>query len=173
MRLVFDLEGDGLREDIENIWCVVAKDIDNNVVHTFDCLGEYDEYGYTLPELFGKADTLIGHNILGYDLPVLTKFYGLNFSRHKIHDTYVVSQLLNPDRQLPVGCPPSTLNPLTGAKDKVGPHSLEAHGFRLGERKIHHHDWTRYSPEMLERCKSDVLITEKLYYDQLKELFND
>lgn len=170
MRLVFDLEGNGLREDITKIWCIVAKDIDNNVVHTFDYFSEYDEYGYTLPELFSKVDLLIGHNILGYDLPVLTKFYGLNFSRHRIHDTYVVSQILNPDRQLPEGCPPSTINPLTGGRDKIGPHSLEAHGYRLGERKIHHHDWTQYSPEMLARCTSDVLITEKLYYDQLKEL---
>lgn len=174
MRLIFDLEGDGLRENIKNIWCLVAKDIDSNTDYEFTLYKREDKTKIVdLIELFNSAITIIGHNIIGYDIPVLKEFYNINFSNKLIHDTYVVSQLLNPDRQLPVGCPPSTLNPLTGAKDKIGPHSLEAHGFRLGERKIHHHDWTKYSPEMLERCKSDVLITEKLYYDQLRELFND
>lgn len=167
MILVFDLEGDGLRETIKNIWCIVAKDIASSEVFIFDCT----ENLHMATSIFDKADLLIGHNIIGYDLPVIDKFFNRRYSSiKKVYDTYVVSQILNPDRQLPIGCPPSTLNPLTGGKDKIGPHSLEAHGYRLGERKIHHHDWTKYSPEMLERCKSDVLITEKLYYDQITEL---
>lgn len=166
-KIVIDLEGNGLREDITQVHCVVAKDIDKNILYKFGpgLLG-----GTLFYDIFDDATTIIGHNIIGYDIPVLHKFFDLDFWDVKIVDTYVWSVTLYPDRQLPPGCPPSTPNPITGKLDRIGPHSLEAHGFRLGYNKIHHYDWHHYSEEMLERCVSDVEITEQLYYDFLKEV---
>lgn len=178
MKLVFDIEGDGLREEATKLHCLVAKSLDSGKIYRFfdekvDC-EDKEHYPFKqLPRLFNSCSSIIGHNIVGYDLPLLTRFYGIDFSKVEIVDTFVISYLLDPDRQLPDGCPTSTPNPLTGNQDKIGPHSLEAHGFRLGHRKIHHHDWRVFSPEMLKRCESDVLITEALYYDFMKEIDND
>lgn len=165
-KIVIDIEGNGLREDITKVWCVVAKDIDSQEIYRFrpEDLGSDSFY-----EIFDKATTIIGHNIIGYDCPVLHKFYKLDFWDIKLVDTFVWSVTLYPDRQLPEGCPAVVPNPITGHNDRIGPHSLEAHGWRLGYKKIHHHDWHEFSEHMLERCESDVLITEQLYYDFLKE----
>ena len=63
MNLVFDIETDGLKPS--KIHCIVAVD-DQNKVYTFkpDQIVEGVEF-------LSKADTLIGHNIIGYDLPVI------------------------------------------------------------------------------------------------------
>jgi hypothetical protein len=51
----------------------------------------------------------------------------------------------------------------------IGPHGLEAWGYRVGNRKIEIHDWRTFTPEIIERCEVDVLINEKVYYALLKE----
>ena len=42
-------------------------------------------------------------------------------------------------------------------------HSLDAYGKRLGCFKGSYNDWSKYTPEMEEYCKQDVLVTRKLY----------
>jgi hypothetical protein len=164
--LVFDLEGDGLLDDITTIHCIVAKDISDKKV--------YQLYGDSLTEdavlkLFNRYDYWIGHNIIGYDLPVLKRFYGLLPHSKGLIDTLVWSQVLNPDRQLPKGCPSSYKNPLTNRLDRIGPHSLAAWGYRVGRFKPEHYDWSSFSEEMLHRCTEDVLIQEKVLYEVQKE----
>ena len=66
MNLVFDIETDGL--DATLIWCIVAKDIDTNQVYAYP--PEKIDEGL---ELLEKANILIGHNIVGFDIPVLKK----------------------------------------------------------------------------------------------------
>ena len=173
MIAVLDIEADGLRETATQVHCVVVKSLETQLCYQF-CNQQFDNlptYSLNLlPQLFDKVTTVIGHNIIAYDLPMLYKFFGIDFSGIKIFDTYIVSQLLNPDRELPEGCPVSVPHPITGNKKLVGPHSLEALGWALGERKIHHYDWTTFSLEMLNRCVSDVLITEKVYEDFKRQL---
>lgn len=89
--------------------------------------------------------------------------------RVNIIDTLVWSQTLNPDRKLPKGCPTIRPNPFTGKNDKVGPHSVDAWGYRVSRAKPSHHDWTKFSPEMLHRCSEDVVIQEKIFYALLEE----
>ena len=74
MRLLFDIEADGLLLTISKIHCIVIYNIDTN---------KTTQYG---PELIGEAiqylkqaDVLIGHNLIGYDLPALWKIKGLPF----------------------------------------------------------------------------------------------
>jgi DNA polymerase-1 len=88
--LIFDIEANGL--DPDKVWCIVAKEVDKDRTYTFgpDCIDK----GIAL---LNQADTLIGHNILGYDLPVLKKLYNFNF-KGKIIDTLTLSRLFNPVR---------------------------------------------------------------------------
>jgi DNA polymerase-1 len=69
MDLVFDIETDDLKAT--RIWCIVAID-NNNKVYTFkpDKIDEGIDF-------LKSADTLIGHNILGFDIPVIKKLKGV------------------------------------------------------------------------------------------------
>ena len=79
MKLVFDIETDGL--DASKIWCIVAKDLDTNKIYSYDP----NEIDSGL-ELLAKAELLIGHNILGFDIPVIENLTGLSFKgRTRVH----------------------------------------------------------------------------------------
>ena len=93
MKLVFDIETDGLYQDATQIWCMVAID-ENNKVYTYNP-DQIDE-GI---KLLQQADKIIGHNIIGFDLPVIKKLKGIDLTKHQgIVDTLVISRLLNPVR---------------------------------------------------------------------------
>ena len=89
MNLVFDIETDGLNASV--IWCIVAKDIDTNQIYSFS--PSNIEEGI---ELLARSKILIGHNILGFDIPVLEKLTDISFKNKKIIDTLVLSRLANP-----------------------------------------------------------------------------
>ncbi len=68
--LVFDLESDGLYDNVTVIHCIVIHDIQTNQTH---------KYGPTditaaLKHL-ATAHVLIGQNILFYDIPVIQKLF--------------------------------------------------------------------------------------------------
>lgn len=146
MNIVFDIEADGLNPT--KIYCIVAQDVDTGDVFTFD--NTQLEAGY----LFLKSATkLIGHNIIGYDLPALRKVEGIDLSDKKIVDTLVLSRLFKPTRE--------------------GGHGLESWGYRLGYSKGSYGQsdgaWDAYCEEMLEYCKRDVLLNTKVYKELRKE----
>ena len=90
------------------------------------------------------ADKLIGHNIIGFDVPAIKKLYGVDLSENCIlRDTLILSRLLNPTRE--------------------GSHSLKSWGFRVGHRKTEHVEFDEYSLEMLKYCINDVLVNAKVY----------
>lgn len=152
MKLVVDLESNGLLDKVTEVWCIVAKDID-----TKDDIYYFEPHQIEAGlEFLSEAKELILHNGIGYDFPVLKKLYNFEYDGI-VTDTLILSRLLNPDRPLPKG--------YVGRAS----HSVEAWGYRFGHMKPSHEDWSQYSPEMLHRCKSDVLITEKIYYELLKE----
>ena len=171
---IFDLETDGLLKDLTKIHCACFLNVDTKEEHQF-YEGTLEQLeGFIVNQIKNKA-TWIGHNIISFDCRVLKRFYGVDMGRLymqrkiKLIDTLVFSGCLNPYRQLTHGCPTSTENTITGRLDKIGPHSLESWGYRLGNFKIHHHDWTTFSPEMLERCTQDVRLNLDVYYALLKE----
>ena len=138
--LVFDIETDGL--DPTKIHCIVAQDVNTLDVFTFDNT-QLDE-GYAM---LSSATKLIGHNLIGYDIPVIKKLAGLDLFNKKIVDTLVLSRLFKPTRE--------------------GNHGLEGWGYRLGFKKgdfgKQEDAWDSYTPEMLEYCKNDVLLNTKVY----------
>ena len=50
-------------------------------------------------KLLSNADTLIGHNIIGFDIPMVEKFGGVDLSKIPVIDTLVLSRLFNPTRE--------------------------------------------------------------------------
>jgi len=153
MKLVFDMEGNGLREDCTRVWCIVTKDIDTSEIRQF----KPHEIHEALEHL-KRANMLIGHNIIGYDIPVFNKLYKW-CTMGELFDTLVVSRLLNPDRKVPEGW-----------SGQQKPHSVEAWGMRFGRAKPVNEDWSAYTDHMLHRCTEDVEITHMIYNELLKEM---
>lgn len=161
--VVFDIEANGF--DPDRIHCIVTKVIGTDEIKQFYEDSLYD----AIQEILG-ADILVGHNIIGYDLPVLEKLMGIQFSPERLVDTLVLSKVLNPDRALPVGCPKSVLNPRTGRLDKMTPHSLATWGYRVGLGKPPYYDWDEFDLEMLHRCTEDVKINDLVFHELIKEM---
>ena len=138
---IFDIETNGLLPDLDTIWCAVIYDVNTNQYIKFTPDNIKD-----LPKCLLQYDTLIGHNIIGFDLFAIKKIYpDFSWENKTIIDTLTLSKLVYYD------------------KDNSFSHSLKAWGERLGNYKDHHEDWSRYSTEMLEYCTQDVSVTRVLY----------
>ena len=148
-KVIFDIETEGLEGN--TIHCIVAKVIGGG---TYLFPPDKLQEGADLIEI---ADVLIGHNIIGFDIPVLKKHFDLNLTNH-IEDTLVVSRLVNPV--------------LTGG------HSLENWGYILypndaDKRKAQQPDsWEEYTEEMGEYCIQDVELNADVYYKLLEQVEN-
>lgn len=136
MDLVFDIETDDLQAT--KVWCIVAQNPDSGEIFKFP--PHKLEEGY---KFLTTADRLIGHNIIGFDIPMVEKFGGIDLSNKEVIDTLVLSRLFNPNRD--------------------GGHSLESWGFRLGLSKIEFEDYLNYSNEMLDYCVRDVTLNTLVY----------
>ena len=148
-KIVFDIEANGL--DPTKIWCVVMYDIDANHSHVcYDKQYFWDWLVTDQCERDVEPVEFIGHNILGYDIPVLERLWGISFAGHKLTDTLVMSRLAEPSRQ--------------------GGHSLESWGERLNCPKGEHSDWDTFSEDMVEYCKQDVQVNKLVYQRLLHDL---
>jgi DNA polymerase I-like protein with 3'-5' exonuclease and polymerase domains len=144
-RLVFDIETDGLKPKV--IHCIVAIDIDTKEEYVYRSdRGNLDDFR----DLLNKPCELIGHNIIGYDVPVCERLMGIDFKSHKITDTLVMSRLANPSR--------------------LGGHSLKVLSSGGDEEKTHHEDWSIISDDMVVYCVQDVRANVGVYWKLLDEL---
>lgn len=92
-RFLFDLETNGLLAEVTRVHCAVAIDLDTEEVHDF----KPHEIGKFL-ELYRRAKQLVGHNIIGYDLQVLAKLYGVRPAVDcEIIDTLTLARLVFSD----------------------------------------------------------------------------
>ena len=92
MDLVFDIETDDLKAT--KIHCLVAQDANSGEIFKFPPSNLQEGY-----ELLSKADRLIGHNIIGFDIPMVEKFAGIKLRDKELIDTLVLSRLFNPTRE--------------------------------------------------------------------------
>ena len=92
---------------------------------------------------YSEQMEIIGHNIIGYDIPALKKLWNVDFNGKKVTDTLVMSRLAEPSRQ--------------------GGHSLDSWGEQLGCPKGDYNDWLNFSQDMVEYCKQDVRVNELVY----------
>lgn len=153
MRVVLDVEANGL-EDATKVWVVVCKDIDTGKFYIFRNLSD-DGHELERFRVFWKSCNLfIGHNILGYDWPILNKLLGIDHPDFVAHcwDTLIVSKMVQYSR--PQG------------------HSLEAFGEELGYPKGSIKDFSKFSEEMVSYCQRDVEITHRVFL-RFKRQIND
>jgi DNA polymerase I-like protein with 3'-5' exonuclease and polymerase domains len=141
-RLIFDIETNGLAPT--KVWCIITKDIDTGVISSY-VEGQWPTFNIAI----AQAQEVIGHNIIGYDIPACEKLLGTDFSACKITDTLVMSRLADPQREA---------------------HSLGHWGEKLGYPKGDYSDWTHYTHDMLLYCEQDVNVNEQVYKALLKEL---
>ena len=196
--LTADIEAVGLLWDLrkghtEDVHVIHAKDWETKELFTF--FDDFDhrvnavwlddfEQGYKAGnlvdgvEFLRTCEVLIMQNVSGFDAIALEKTFGSfrrnhfekrgkdkkfnEFFPYKTMDTAVMSRTLNPERQLP----PQAYS--MGIK-LPGPHTIEAHGIRMGRPKPEHEDWSVLTPEMIHRCCEDVEIGEDFFRYLFKE----
>jgi len=158
--LIFDLESDGLYDDATKVYCIVCHDIVLNKIYRYGP----EDITKALEHLL-SADVLIGHNIMFYDIPLLSKLHNIIFNC-KVIDTLVCTRLIWPKETL--------LELDYSAMRHVPPRlkgsaSLKAWGYRLADNKIDFKDFSHYTEEMLEYCVQDVNVTNKLLLHIIKQ----
>lgn len=156
MKLIFDIETNGLLEQVTTTHCLITRDADTNEVRIF--LEKDIAEGLVF---LSSADQIIGHNVVKYDLPVLEKLYGYSVDPSKVLDTLVMARLIYPHIK--------DIDSGLLKKEKLpgklfGSHSLEAWGHRLdcfkGDFKG---PWDVCTQEMVDYCVQDTEVTLKLY----------
>ncbi len=149
MRYCFDIESNGLLKETTEIHCIVLKDIDTGEVHTKPVLDAID--------LLEKAELIVGHNIIKFDIPVLRKLHGF-VTKAAIFDTLIATRLVYPDI---AGQDFATQN---FPRDCIGRHSLRAWGYRIGNYKGDYDGgFAHFTKEMLDYCVQDVEVTYALW----------
>jgi hypothetical protein len=134
MTTVFDIETDGLLDQMTKIHVLSYSDDNKTVIHTHD----YDE----MREFFLTRKTLVGHNIVRFDIPAVEKLLGIKVEARLI-DTLALSWYIHHDRLK---------------------HGLEGYGDEYGVPKPVIKDWNSLSPEeYAHRCNEDVKINNRLY----------
>jgi len=142
VKLYLDIE---TTTDHKKIWCCFTYDETNGHV----CHTKPD----TLTPLIANSETVIAHNLIGFDGPILKRCWGVTIPARKAKDTLILSRLYNPN--LDAG------------------HSLKAWGERVGAKKIdYEQQWKELGlegncydnpslPLMFEYCEQDVAVLVK------------
>lgn len=137
MRVFLDVETTVITDILpDRIFLIVCKD-DNRITYFKE--DELDKFGAYID----RYDEFVGHNIIGFDAPVIKKIIGIDLhDKGKVIDTLVLSRLFDPSRE--------------------GGHSLKSFGERLKFGKLDFKNFSEYSDEMLEYCIRDVELTERV-----------
>ena len=171
--LVIDTETNGLLRNATRLHCVSLYWVEEDRTESFND-EPYAENPKELPMAGGAgysittavswitmANMVVGHNIIGFDLPLIKRLYPFFEYPPVIVDTLLLSRLYHPNL-LDI----DKKNEWKNMPTKLyGSHSLEAYGYRLGEYKGDYGkttDWSEWSQEMQDYCEQDVVVTKKL-----------
>jgi hypothetical protein len=143
------------------VYCIVFRDIRTG---KHKSLHGADITKANVAEILEKFDTIVGHNIVNFDLPALKLAdlldYRIGYPGEpsvingrivEIYDTLIWSKLLNADRF-------------------GGKHSLEVWGEALGVPKTKFYDFSQFSQEMLDYCIQDTNTNRSLYFKLQEEI---
>ena len=141
---IFDLECDGLLDEVTKLHCFCYQIYEKGVLLEKGALVNPNDIIIFLD----KQETLIGHNIIRFDLPVLKKLLGWKKPKElKIIDTMGLSWYL-----------------YIGRKS----HGLESFGEEFGVPKPKISDWSNLTiEEYIHRCSEDVEINQRLFHKQI------
>ena len=158
MKLMFDIETNGLTHT--KVWCLAAVDMESGEEFYFsDFDSDYPDVIDGL-KLMDQATVIAGHNIIGFDIPALAQHYQWKVTEQKVIDTMLLSQLNDFYR-------PSLKK--ASEISRTGTHAMAAWGIAFKQEKHEDPDWSVYSPEMRERCISDVHLNIRMYKYLLNE----
>ena len=149
MRLVYDIETDGLLNEYTKIHCIVAYNLDTGTMYS------YSDSDVALPSiadgvsLLSNASLLVGHNVIGFDHVAINRLFDTDLHDVKTHDTFVMSQVLRYKRN--------------------HKHGLAGWGEHLGNSKMNFDKWDEYSKEMLKYCQQDVKVNVDIYHALIAE----
>ena len=174
--LVFDLETNGLLNDATRIHCLSIYSLETGEVQSYND-EKYGDGSFCIKEeapmassywihsgiqRLEDADLVIGHNVIGFDIPILQKLIHWFNDFDNVMDTLLLSRLfhsniLEIDRKNKWSNMPLQF---------YGRHSLKSYGYRLGEYKGEFgetSDWKEWSPEMQLYCEQDTKVTAQLW----------
>jgi len=182
-RTVFDIETDNLLPDLTKLHCLVLRCLDTGELLSCANDPRYRPFSEGL-EVLKKAELVVGHNILKFDIPALQKLYPGFELAGTVRDTLTISRLVwtdlmdrdfNARKKFKIDMPPR----LTGSQ------SLEAWGYRLkvlkGDFRHANTDWSKWTQEMQTYCEGDTasnaalwfLIERRKYSEQAIQLEHD
>ena len=154
----FDLETNGLLDALDRVLCAGYR---VGLCSGTPTVAGGPEEEATLEEFYRQieeADWLVGHNIIGFDLPALRAVRpGLKI-KAKVLDTMVLAKLAFPN-----------LFGIDAGSKRIdrkywGRHSLRAWGERLGVMKDDYQGgFEEWNQEMHDYCRQDVTVTAALY----------
>ena len=137
--IVFDVEADNLLEDATKIHCLSYTADGSTPVSLVD----YDD----MRKLILSQRGLIGHNIVGYDVPLLEKILGIQI-KARLFDTLSMSWVLNYNRPK---------------------HGLDSFGEDFDIPKPVVTDWSNQDIQVyIHRCEEDVKINWALWQNLLQ-----
>ena len=157
-RLVFDIETNGLLPQLTTIHCIAIRDLDEcdrrvNSMKTY----RPTEIEDALDRL-ECADEIIGHNVIGFDIPAIQKLFPDWKPKGKVTDTLVLSRLIKAD--LLTDDSMRVKHPEGFLKRFYGSHSLKAWGMRMGNLKGDYDGgWDTFNEDMLLYMVQDVNVT--------------
>lgn len=142
---VFDIETDGLLNQVTKIHCLVYVRFRDGVKIGEGKLVKYSD----IINFITQEEVLVGHNIIRYDIPVLKKLLNIEVSARLI-DTLALSWYLYPMRIK---------------------HGLEVWGDEFRVPKPIISDWNNLTPmEYMHRCTEDVKINSILFHKEMEYL---
>ena len=156
--VIFDIETNGLLEQLTKIYVIACKDADgtNEKVFTTEDCGDRIPDGNLkdgVKHLMGY-DRIVAHNFMGFDTHVLNRFFPnlwntktVPFDKH--WDTFVQSKCQHFDRPR--------------IKGQKGNHGLAYYGDLFKFPKPSIEDWTYWDAAKLNRCLVDIEINRKAY----------
>jgi DNA polymerase-1 len=131
-----DIETDDL--DATVIWVATVRNVITKEEHTL--VGHEEIRKFILEH---NSAIWVGHNILGFDVPVLNRLLKVNIKVTQVVDTFVLSMLYMPTLE--------------------GGHGLKEWAKRCGMEKIEFNDWSKFSDEMAIYCLQDTRITSEVF----------
>ena len=172
---IIDTETNGLLKDLTTIHCMVVRDADGGEFKTYEAGEVLTGIEFLMTEGEKVGTLFVGHNLIGFDLPALTKIYPqFTLPEHRCFDTLVASRLIFPDRW---DADSKLVIKQDFPKRLSNRHSLEAWGHRLrchkgeytgdtnivDEKERRATKWDTLNKDMVDYCVQDTEVTRVLY----------
>jgi DNA polymerase-1 len=150
MKLVFDIEANGLLTTVSKFHCAGAMDVDTKEEYWFRP-HQLQEF----LDLLDSAKVIIAHNAYGYDVEALRILSGGSWTpKATVQCTKVMSQMLN-YRRFGFG------------------HSLKQWGEAFGDQKGDYNGgWEEFNEDMFTYMKQDVRLGTRVYNHLMQEVKN-